>query len=100
MNSPHMPYDPIAWGQRIAAATHWNDFTALLVEAEQGYGIARGDDWCHRTPETESRRNHWSALLRAITLQRDLRFPPPPVTYSITDYETPGELRHRVGHLS
>jgi len=30
-------------------------------------------------------------------MQRDLRFPPPRPTYTLTDYATPGELRHRVG---
>ena len=97
MTSPHMPYDPIVWGQRLTAARTVADFAALFRDAEQGYALDRAADWAGRTPETHSRCRHWGALLRAITMQRDLRFPPPTPTYTLTDYATPGELRHRVG---
>lgn len=90
-----IPYDPIAWGQRITAATHQRDFDVLVRDAQHGYAVAVAATQATPGPKTESAKNHWAALLTAVKMHRDLRFP---VTYSVTTYDSPRDLHQQLGH--
>lgn len=90
-----IPYDPIAWGQRITAATHQRDFDVLVRDAQHGYAVAVAATQATPGPEATSAKNHWAALLTMVKMRRDLRFP---VTYSVTTYDSPRDLHQQLGH--
>jgi hypothetical protein len=96
--------EALMWRELILQAETRSAMGALRDEAAQRLQQAKEGwwqaSWSDAAADVQSdaaqQYVEWEMLCRFIDREWRQRFEPTP-TYAITDYETPGELRHRVG---